>query len=128
MHIICTSLQTYNHASTSSLHIFTGRMPSLPPNQQHQSINHCNMWCTSGIVDDIIFVSNEPYSSIFHHRVESDVYNCLVVYSFHTVSCLVRQCSWSNHTSCAPPHLSVVNLILFCIFCKNHACICLVSS
>ena len=37
MQIICTSLQTDNHASTSSLHIFTGRMPFLPPNQQHQS-------------------------------------------------------------------------------------------
>ena len=37
MQIICTSLQTDNHASTSSLHFFTGRMPFLPPNQQHQS-------------------------------------------------------------------------------------------
>ena len=26
-----------NHASTSSLEIFTGRMPFLTPNQQHQS-------------------------------------------------------------------------------------------
>ena len=37
MQIICTSFQTDNHASTSSLHIFTGRMPFLPPNQQRQS-------------------------------------------------------------------------------------------
>ena len=37
MQIICTSLQTDNHASTSSLHIFTGRMPFLLPNQQRQS-------------------------------------------------------------------------------------------
>jgi len=37
MEFICTSLQTDNHASTSSLHIFTGRMPFLPPNQQRQS-------------------------------------------------------------------------------------------
>ena len=29
MQIICTLLQTDNHASTSSLHIFTGRMPFL---------------------------------------------------------------------------------------------------
>ena len=36
---VCTSLQTDNHASTSALHcsVFTGRMPFLPPNQQHQS-------------------------------------------------------------------------------------------
>jgi len=32
--IICTSLQTDNHAITSPLSFFTGRMPFLPPNQQ----------------------------------------------------------------------------------------------
>ena len=32
-----TSLQTDNHASTPPLSFFTGRMPFLPPNQQHQS-------------------------------------------------------------------------------------------
>jgi len=34
---VCTSLQTGNHASTSPLSFFTGRMPFLSPNQQHQS-------------------------------------------------------------------------------------------
>jgi len=33
--LICTSLQTDNHASTPILSFFTGRMPFLPPNQQH---------------------------------------------------------------------------------------------
>jgi len=33
---ICTSLQTDNHASTSPLQFFTGRMPFLLPNQQRQ--------------------------------------------------------------------------------------------
>ena len=34
----CTSLQTDNHASTPPLSfLYTGRMPFLPPNQQHQS-------------------------------------------------------------------------------------------
>jgi len=37
---ICTSLQTHNHASTPPLKFFTGRIPFLPPNQQHQ--------CTEG--------------------------------------------------------------------------------
>jgi len=37
MQIICTSFQTDNHASTSKLSIFTGRMPFLPANQQCQS-------------------------------------------------------------------------------------------
>jgi len=35
---VCISLQTDNHASTTPLQsFFTGRMPFLPPNQQHQS-------------------------------------------------------------------------------------------
>ena len=38
MQIICTSLQTDNHASTSPLSFFTGRMPFLPPNQQQQRL------------------------------------------------------------------------------------------
>ena len=36
MQTICTSLQTDNHASTPPISFFTGRMPFLPPNQQHQ--------------------------------------------------------------------------------------------
>ena len=40
MQIICTSLQTDDHASTSPLSFFTGRMTFLPPNQQCQ--------CTDG--------------------------------------------------------------------------------
>jgi len=34
---VWTSLQTDNHASTQPLKFFTGRVPFLPPNQQHQS-------------------------------------------------------------------------------------------
>jgi len=34
---VCTSLQTNNLAITPPLKFFTGRMPFLPPNQQHQS-------------------------------------------------------------------------------------------
>jgi len=34
---VCTSFQTDNHASTPLLSFFTGWMPFLPPNQQHQS-------------------------------------------------------------------------------------------
>ena len=37
MQVICTLLQTDDHASTSSLSFFTGWMPFLLPNQQHQS-------------------------------------------------------------------------------------------
>ena len=34
---VCTLLQTDNHASTPTFSFFTGRMPFMPPNQQHQS-------------------------------------------------------------------------------------------
>ena len=34
---VCTPLYTDNHASTPPLSFFTGRMPFLPPNRQHQS-------------------------------------------------------------------------------------------
>jgi len=34
---VCTLLQTDNHASTTPLNFFTGRMPFLSPNQQRQS-------------------------------------------------------------------------------------------
>ena len=34
---VCISLHTDNHASTPPLKFFTGRMPFLLPNQQHQS-------------------------------------------------------------------------------------------
>jgi len=37
MQIICTTLQTDNHASTPSVNFFTGRMLFLTPNQQCQS-------------------------------------------------------------------------------------------
>jgi len=42
MIIICTSLQTENHASTSPL-CFTGQMPFLPPNQQRQCTRYLSM-------------------------------------------------------------------------------------
>ena len=39
---VCTSLQTDNHVSTPP-QVFTGRMPFLPPNQQHQSTEGKNV-------------------------------------------------------------------------------------
>jgi len=42
---VCTSLQADNHASTSPLSFFTGRMPFLPPNQQRQSTEGKDLPC-----------------------------------------------------------------------------------
>jgi len=41
---VCTLLQTDNHTSTSPLKFFTGRMPFMPPNQQHQSTEGQKTW------------------------------------------------------------------------------------
>jgi len=52
---VCTSLQTDNHASTPPLSfyhlVFTGRMPFLPPNQQHQSTEGTGTCSESGRKD-----------------------------------------------------------------------------
>jgi len=47
MKIICTSLQTDNHTTTSSLNIFTGCRLFLPFNQQCQSTVHYNIFNTT---------------------------------------------------------------------------------
>jgi len=39
---VCIWLQTDNHANTSPLSSFTGRMPFLPPNQQRKSTEGIN--------------------------------------------------------------------------------------
>jgi len=46
MEIMCTSLQSANHARTSDTRfLLTGRMLFLPPNQQCQSTSACH--CTT---------------------------------------------------------------------------------
>jgi len=45
---VCTSLQTDNHASISTLSFFTGEMPFLLPNQQRQS--------TEGNIINLLFI------------------------------------------------------------------------
>jgi len=45
---VCTSLETDNHASTSPLSFFTGRMPFLPPSQQRQSSEGTMLSKTTG--------------------------------------------------------------------------------
>ena len=63
MQIICTSLRTDNHASTSSLHIFTGRMSFLPPNEQRQS--------TEGNERFLLHILNFEKHSIVDLRIRS---------------------------------------------------------
>jgi len=47
MQIICTLLQTDNHAGTSSLNFFTGQVLFLTPNQQRQRDIECAFWSSA---------------------------------------------------------------------------------
>jgi len=54
---VCISLLADNHASTSPLSFFTGRMPFLPPNQQRQSTEGKNFRkCKQNkyVTDDVV--------------------------------------------------------------------------
>jgi len=44
LHMSQLLLQTDNHTSTPPLKFFTGRMPFLPPNQQHKSTESTIYW------------------------------------------------------------------------------------
>jgi len=60
--------QTHNHASTPSLCFFTGRMPFLPPNQQHRStegitqpkIRLFDAACTGSMKRSVVRLSVRP--------------------------------------------------------------------
>jgi len=54
---VCTSFQTDNHASTTPIKFFTGRMPFLPPNQQRQSTV-------------LSFSASSPYKIVEHYKFE----------------------------------------------------------
>ena len=56
MQIICTSLQTDNHASIISLNVFTGQMLSLAPNQQCQSTEG-----NDSIISNECIITNCPH-------------------------------------------------------------------
>jgi len=63
---VCTSLQTDNHFSTPPLSFFTGWMPFLSPNQQHQStegvigvISACVCVCWQGDGDAFIEIAEQ---------------------------------------------------------------------
>jgi len=85
MQITCTSLQTDNHASTSSLKFFTGWMLFMMPDQQCQStegkkkftasahnaiisyLNWCNTQSTSGTFWRIYSTTNNINETANYH-------------------------------------------------------------
>ena len=54
---VCISLQTDNHASTPPLKCFTGRMPFLQPNQQHQSTEGRTPPCLVSLESKLLLVA-----------------------------------------------------------------------
>jgi len=46
---VCTTLLTDNQANTPPLSFFTGQMPFLLPNQQHQSTEGTEVFTTPGL-------------------------------------------------------------------------------
>jgi len=66
---VCTLLQADNHASTPRLSFFTGRMPLLMPNQQHQStegMKHCS-------ISVVNLFSSQLFSAVYQHSCISVV-------------------------------------------------------
>ena len=81
---VCTSLQTDNHASTSPLSFFTGRMPFLPPNQQRQSTEVNNWWLV--YADNIAYrFLTTMYVFVFWLSLEVIVQN--IGFNFMSLQC-----------------------------------------
>jgi len=104
---LCTSLQTDNHARTPPLSFFTGRMPFLPPNQQHQSTESfyvnvckrlsclCRVWCELKDCSERVQTSNflsatasSCRESNSHRRSGRDTLKTVL-------SCLAWRCEWA---------------------------------
>jgi len=64
--IIYTSLETYNHTSTSSLNFFTGRMFFLKPNHSVEAIKNAQ-----------IFETNLVHRCRLSFNTNPDVHYCL---------------------------------------------------
>jgi len=66
---VCNSLQTYDHASTPPLSFFTGRMPFLPPDQQHQSTEGYQLACINTLSNRNIPVKQETVkTAVGYHK------------------------------------------------------------
>ena len=108
MQIIYTSLQTDNHASTTSLQFFTGRMLFLTPNQQCQSIegrlevkrnaptNDSSMVCTANTACELTINAVIIYSGVrstweISTTPALPLTDCHFV--LHTLICCCRQLS-----------------------------------
>jgi len=68
--IICTSLQTDNHASTSSLNLLTGWVLFQSPNQRCQSTEGTVLFCSLAFLDPRVGHTMDvlsPFISILCH-------------------------------------------------------------
>ena len=110
MQIICASLHTGNHASTSPLSFFTGRMPFLPPNQQHQRSGQTNL-TTNGGKNKITMFNYQLLlhlqSSMTHHQQRHFLQFPLMAFQQHVqlddwvLPCLEAK----HHSNCKQLHV-----------------------
>jgi len=125
MQIICTSLQTNNHASTSPLSFFTGRMPSCHPTNSVKALKamaQWRSWCYYVIVVAKLFVEQ----ALLRRRVCSPLMinrlccigfgSCsFVARSFTSPAVMARACryrQWSNDYSVTVVTVSVAAVVI----------------
>ena len=85
---VCTSLQTDNHANTSPLSFFTGRMPFLPPSQQRHYSNLAlpvlNRRQFQGRLISPITARNSPKSNFIWSRQRETTVLGLLIHEKHS--------------------------------------------
>jgi len=91
---ICTSLQTDNHTSIPPHKFFTGRMPFLLPNQQHQS--------TKGNMQEICIVYNHNTTQSFYGSL--DFVRTTRVSLYQKVHFAIFWIFCTNNLDGLPPH------------------------
>jgi len=120
MQIICTSLQTDNHVSTSPLSFFTGQMPFLTPNQQCQSTEGMLRYGTLTINNQINKVIwSMTNLVIFTHSI-CDILKdgwTVVFTRFESLTCLVSSGHFTHHVAttlmcCGTAFVHFVNMTL----------------
>jgi len=138
MQIICDLLQTDNHASTSSLNVFTVRMLFLTPSQQCQSVTTIT---TTTVLQPFVqdypgepvpeeTLTQSPTHHPDHHpilinffhlpwSIASSRSNCVLGNLFAqplSMSSLVYLLVWSP-----PPHIPYISSPKQCLFFVTHA-------
>ena len=86
---VCTLLHTDNHASTSLLSFFTGRMPFLPPNQQYQSTEGAVYLTALQSYIDNLSAEFANYNKCKWLLENCSVHKCVLLEVWNTMACCI---------------------------------------